>query len=375
MVLLWKKPTKNNKGIIIFTHKEINNYFIPFNNLKTHFFIGLHIGCWYKNIPPKYVDFMLASPNQLEKKIDKYLIPFNSRNFLPTYFDPCVNKTIKGLIDSINIFKKYSKNDLPENLIHDISNNKNDKFWDIITVAKPHHVKKLDIFLREIKKVYEIKKDLKVLIISAIAPNEHKYPTHHHNLQKIIENDFTAEQQKMITLLRPECGTNEGIDNRHIFPFYQWSKVFCFFTEFEGESRVAHEALCCGLPVVCYKHLRGGANEYLTKNNSIQFESYDDAHKSIVDCIDNYKNLNDSDRVIHFLREDKSIDMIKNEFSIFYEKNNMVFDNNLITYDQLHFRLPGHYYYDEWAKYSDNETSDILNPKQWQIFINSKFKS
>ena len=31
--------------------------------------------------------------------------------------------------------------------------------------------------------------------------------------------------------------------------------------------------------------------------------------------------------------------------------------------------------YDEWAKYSDNETSDILNPKQWQIFINAKFKT
>ena len=26
-----------------------------------------------------------------------------------------------------------------------------DKFWDIITIAKPHHVKKLDIFLQQIK--------------------------------------------------------------------------------------------------------------------------------------------------------------------------------------------------------------------------------
>lgn len=37
MVLLWKKPTQINKGIIIFTHKEINNKFIPYTELKKIF--------------------------------------------------------------------------------------------------------------------------------------------------------------------------------------------------------------------------------------------------------------------------------------------------------------------------------------------------
>ena len=47
MVLLWKKSTATNKGIIIFTHKEINHNFIPFHQLKKKYFIGLHIGCWW----------------------------------------------------------------------------------------------------------------------------------------------------------------------------------------------------------------------------------------------------------------------------------------------------------------------------------------
>ena len=38
MVLLWKKPNQVNKGIIIFTHKEINNSFIPFSVLKKTFY-------------------------------------------------------------------------------------------------------------------------------------------------------------------------------------------------------------------------------------------------------------------------------------------------------------------------------------------------
>ena len=377
MVLLWKKPNNVNKGIIIFTHKEYAQPFIPFNNLKKNFLIGLHIGCWFakhKNIP-KYIDFILSSPNQVEEKNLKNLIPYNSRNFLPTYFDPFINKEKKILYESIKIFNLHSKTKVGENIYNEIEDLKEDKFWDIITVAKPHHVKKLDIFLKEIKKVLEINNTIKILIISPIAPNERKYKDHHHNLEKIITNDFTIEQQKNFTLLRPECGTNEGIDNIHIYPFYQWSKVFCFFTEYEGESRVAHEALCCGLPIVCFKHLKGGANEYLDNTNSVQFDKYDEAHKSILQCLKNYKNLNKNyENMQQKLREDKSIDLFKKELQKIYLQHHMIFDNELIEYDQLHFRLPGHYYYDEWAKFSDNETSDIINLKQWNIFVESKLK-
>ena len=368
MVLLWKNYTNNNKGIIIFTHKECGS-FIPFNEIRKKYFIGLHIGCWYTRDIPNYVDFILSSPNQLQNKTNKYIIPYNSKNFLPKYFDKFEDKSINNLLESINIFRKYSKYPLSTNLINDISNNINNKYWDIITVAKPHSVKNLDLFLREIKKVLETRQEIKILIISPIAPNEYKHKNDHHNISKIIQEDFSIEQQKNITLLRPDCGTNEGIDNIHIFPFYQWSKIFCFFTEFEGESRVTHEALCCGLPIVCYKYLKGGANEYLNNQNSIQFESYDNAYKSIITCINNYENMNTNyEKLQEILREDKSINLIKSEFYKLYEKNNLKFDGKLIEYDQLHFRLPGHYYNDTWAKYSDNETSDILNIKQWNIF-------
>jgi len=368
MVLLWKKPENNSKGIIIFTHKEINNSFIPFNNLKKQYFIGIHIGCWYTKIVPNYVDFVLGSINQIQYKQTVPVIPYNSRNFLPKYFDKIEGKNKESLIKSIKKFKEYSKYPL-NNIIENINKNEKEKYWDIITVAKPHHVKKLDLFLREIKKCMQKKEDLKVLIISAIAPNEHAHKNHHHDLEKIIKKDFTVNESNNITLLRPECGTNEGIDNEYIYPFYQWSKVFCFFTEFEGESRVTHEALCCGLAVVCYKNLKGGASEYLDKKNSIQFEKYEEAHKSILECVNNYQKLNnDYLELQEKLREDKSIKLIEEEFRKFYKSKGTVFNDSLIPYDQLHFRLPGHYYYDDWAKFSDNETSDILNIKQWNIF-------
>jgi len=371
MVLLWKKYENNIKGIIIFTHKEINCKFINFSGLSTKYFIGLHIGCWFNRPISQFVDFVMCSPNQLESKINTKIIPYNSRNFLPNYFDKYNNKSIQGLLDSIKIFKSYSKYPLPINLIEQIQNCKSDKFWDIITVAKPHHVKKLDCFLKSIKQVLNIITNIKILIISPIAPNEHKHNKDHHNISHIISQDFTIEQQQQITLFRPECDTNEGIDNTYIYPFYQWTKIFCFYTEFEGESRVAHEALCCGLPIVCYKYLKGGANEYLNEHNSIQFEYYNNAYKSIILCLCNYKYLNiNYTELQNILHADKTINLLKIEFQKIYKSHKMPFDNILLDYDQLHFRLPGHYYYDSWAKYSDNETSDILNITQWNMFSN-----
>jgi hypothetical protein len=140
MVLLWKKPNQLNKGIIIFTHKEINNSFIPFINLKNKFLLGLHIGCWFsKNRKiPNYFDFVLSSPNQIEENNIKNLIPYNSRNFLPTYFDPFNNKEKNILYESIKIFNSYSKTKVNDNTFNQIENLKEDKFWDIITVAKPN---------------------------------------------------------------------------------------------------------------------------------------------------------------------------------------------------------------------------------------------
>lgn len=371
MVLLWKKYENNVKGIIIFTHKEINNSFIPFSNIQNKYYIGLHIGCWFINRHiPDYIDFIMCSPNQLNIPTNKMLIPYNSRNFLPTYFDKEDNKSKEHLINSINKFKEYSTYPLPINLIDDIINLKEDKYWDIITVAKPHHVKKLDCFLISMKQILDININIKILIISAIAPNEAKHIKDHHNIIEIIRTNFTELQQNQITLLRPECNTNEGINNEFILPFYQWSKIFCFFTEFEGESRVTSEGLCSGLPIVCYKYLKGGAADYLNESNSIQFEKYEDAYISIIKCIDNYKELNTNYiELQNILRVDKSINVIKEEFKKLYKNNRLEFNNELIEYDQLHFRLPGHYYYDPWAEFSDNETSDILNNIQWNIFL------
>lgn len=369
MVLLWKHNNNNVKGIIIFTHKELSKKFINYYTLKKKYIIGVHIGCWFQCSIPDYVDFIMSSPNQLLSKNDikVKIIPYNSRNFLPIYFDKYNNKSIKTIINSINELHKYSKYPLPDNLINNIHNikfNNNIKYWDIITVAKPCYVKKLDCFLYSIKQIFDLGRYIKILIISPVSPNEYKSPNEFHNIIEIIYNYFTPEQQQYITLFRPDTGCNEGVDNKYLYPFYQWSKIFCFYTEFEGESRVTHEALCCGLPVVCYKYLKGGAKDYLNINNSIQFENYDSAYLSILECIDNYLCLNQNYKLLHNkLHCNNTINLIKDEFKNIYKS----FDGNLIDYDNLHFRLPAHST-EKWSHMSDNETSDIMNEEQWNIF-------
>lgn len=369
MVLLWKHNNNNIKGIIIFTHKEMNKKFINYYSLKKKYNIGIHIGCWFQCSIPDYVDFIMTSPNQLAdiNNIKTKIIPYNSRNFLPIYFDKYDNKSIKTIINSINELQKYSKYPLPNNLINDIHNikfNNNIKYWDVITIAKPCYVKKLNYFLQSIKQIFNLKQYIKILIISPISPNEYKSPDEFHDIINIIHNYFTPEQQQYITLFRPDTGCNEGVDNKYLYPFYQWSKIFCFYTEFEGESRVTHEALCCGLPIVCYKYLKGGAKDYLDINNSIQFENYNDAYLSILKCVDNYLYLNKNYKLLHNkLHYNNTINLIENEFKNIYKS----FNGNLIHYDNLHFKLPAHSI-EKWSHMSDNETSDIMNNEQWNIF-------
>lgn len=371
MCLLWKKydNIKKIKGIIIFTHKEIKTNGIPYNKLKKKYFLGIHIGCYYDRKIPNFIDFIMSGPTQIVNNKNKFLIPYNSRNFLPDYFHIDKNKSKKTLIESIHSICNLCNYDNKINLINDINNCTVDKYWDFIVVCKPvKSCKHIDKFLYNLKKVMEIKK-VKALIISAISPNEKKDSKSFHNIKNIIDNTFTNYEKDNITLFRPDLNTNEGADNNIIYPFYQWSKIYCYFSSIEGESRVVHEALCTGLPIIYYKNVIGGSDYYLNNKNSISFDDYNNAYIKMVECLNNFKIKNEDYLEVREKLIDKySVKNIMKYFDILYKKNNIKFDNKLIEYDQLHFRLPAHYYNDKWAKYSNNETSDILNINQWKIF-------
>ena len=100
MAHIFKKPTKNNKGIIVYTHKELEaprwkdlTGPLPIVNdrIAERYHIGMHYGAvprHFGSLHP-HVSFVMASKNQVTLGDKNVLhVPMNSRNFLPDFFKP-----------------------------------------------------------------------------------------------------------------------------------------------------------------------------------------------------------------------------------------------------------------------------------------------
>lgn len=366
MALKLKNPTLSNKGIIILTHKEqhLLRYFSPY---RQRYLMGCHIGCWAKKKSFSGFDFYLSSLNQLAPSFSEKdkVIELNSRNFLPDEYGSHTSKSKDLLLSSIKEMHKFSKTKISDELLDSIQNTNQDKIWDILWVAKPHEVKKIQSFLDNIKKLFNYDKPYQVLLICAIAPNETIYPQDHLDVENYINSTFTPEEKKYITLFRPYSGGNEGLDNKFLPPFYHWSKNLAFYSSAEGESRVVHEALCAGLPIIYYKHVEGGSSDYLDESNSFSFENYEDSYLTLLEAVNTSKSF-DLELIHKKCLHSNSIKALKHNLSTLYKKHGQIFDGELLNIPNLHFELPAHVHTVPW-KSDQHETGD-LTAEKFNIF-------
>jgi glycosyltransferase involved in cell wall biosynthesis len=241
------------------------------------------------------------------------------------------------------------------------------KHWDIINVSRNAHVKRLDVFLMAIRKLYDLGYNYKVLLVVPSTTIESP-STHHIDIVEKYDMMFNKVEKNNFTLLRLSRDLGFlGISPSTIEYFYKSSKIFNLLSSAEGESRVIHEALLCGLPIVCYSGLLGGGRDYLNSENSIQFDDYNKVHESFIEGIENYSKYNvDADHLANQLREDKTLKQLKTYFSELY--NN--FDGELINTDELCLRLPGHYLDVPWNIGRENsKTADIRSIEQLKLFV------
>ncbi len=379
MAHLFKQPANGNKGIIVFTHKEMKYFFRPskplsrkrpttyvpyaldyfysknkkypyfkkaFEELREQYFIGVHFGWYHTEFPElQYADFLMASDGTIDFQPPQhcYHIPLNSRNFISERFK-------------------------------DMSYNH--KFWDIICVARAARFKNLDLLLQSIKKLNQhTGKHHKVLLI--IPPNKSEDPN---KFYTTIINDyynwFEEEERNNITIMKLSKDLSFlGMPQNSLIHFYNSSKIFTLFSEQEGESRVIAEALLCGCPVVVKSDLEGGGRDFLNENNSVYFDSFDNAHLAFEKALDNYDTLRQSTTSLKtILRDDYTIPTIKKYFSEIYEQHNMTFDGQLLNLDYLDRRLPAHTHSVPWNK-DRFGSADILSISQFEIFRDYLTKS
>ena len=373
MAFIIKNYKTHQKGIIIFTHKEYNyligrdlklknyifnphRYFIDIfekflyknkmnrliNNFKSKYYIGVHWGFYHENVTTEnWVDFHMAAKGTVNFDDTTFTIPLSSANFINSNFH----------------FDKNSR-----------------KFWDLVCISRAANFKKLDKLLNVIRKIYDKGHLIKICLIVPTDKKEGKR-SYYTSLISDYENMFNYEERQNFHLIKLDSSLGGlGVSNDFISYVYRHSKVFTLFSIFEGESRVIKEAQKSGLLVVVNKNLIGGGRDFLTDENSIQFEDYDNADLAIklaIDKADEYQRnfINGSFKDID---EQESILTLKKYFNILYEKYNEEFDGDLINIDNLARRLPGHFkdYNYTWMTQKNwkNGWSDISNYSMFKRF-------
>ncbi len=361
MAHIFKHPSNGQKGIVVFTHKEIrafqssNKYIdriksklkIPqklhsfyrknIEEISKKYFIGLHFGWYHENYPVlDFVDFYMGGEGTVSFQGEVFFIPLNSSSFTPSEFN---------------------------------TNNMPSKYWDIICVSNIAKHKHLDLFMKEIKKIYELGYKYKVLLLNTSKANE-STPRMYSTIVQDYYDWFSFEERQNFTLLKlnHELGFL-GISQTQLSHFYKSSKVFTLFSKREGESRVISEALMCGLPVVVKADLEGGGRDFLNEDNSYLFDVFDNAHRSLIHTVENLSDFNiDTESVRKDANEIYSLGILKQYFEKLYKEHNSQFDNKLINTDYLNFRLPGHYLDVRWS-INRHMSADIVTRQQMNYFL------
>lgn len=368
MAHIFKLPRGESKGIVVFTHKEFGwfngfgiskkdifrPWLIPFNifgsccarfkinKLKSKYYIGVHWGFFSKNVvTPKNIDFHMSAPGTCSFVGDPFVIPLSSANFTPSVMSP----------------------------------RQSEKYWDVICVAKNDKKKCYPELMRSIRKIFDLGYNYRILFVIASnkIENSHRY---YSSIMDDYYAMFSAEERERLTIVKthPDIGF-QGFSYTFLSHLYNQSKIFTIFSQEEGECRVIKEAQMCGLPVVVKSDMRGGGRDYLDENNSITFDSYETAHKKIIDAVENYKKFNvDYQSLVFELGENQSIEKLKFYLSLLYKDNDDVFDGVLINTDNLNRRLPAHFFCEDirWASGPQFrfKTTDIVNLAMFNDFYN-----
>jgi glycosyltransferase involved in cell wall biosynthesis len=366
MAHIFKHPNKSNKGIIIFTHKELQIFNLKVNRrliknpiriLTTYFlfkrkiscirekyFIGIHYGAHHRNLKtPAWVDFHMSAPGTAKFLDNPNIFPLNSANFTPLVMQKDSDTT---------------------------------KYWDIICVAHSTYQKKYPELLKAIRKLFDLDNNLKILFVIASGKDESDRKKYYKTIFEDYNKMFSQKERELFTIIKthPETGF-QGFSYTFLSYLYNRSKVFTIFSQIEGESRVVKEAQLCGLPVVVKSDVQGGMRDYLNESNSLFFNNYEDAHITLKEAIDNYDKFEiNTDYWVKELREDYSLKKLKDYLFEFYNSKGIIFDGELINTDNLNRRLPAHYYDIEsvpWASNSEFrfKTTDIFNVYMLRSFF------
>jgi glycosyltransferase involved in cell wall biosynthesis len=229
MACIVKLPSAEHKGVITFTTQERDRFISgaprvekAIGRLRRSWLVGLHHN-WHDfafRYNPLF-DFSMAGEADLIERDGRpfALVPMDACNFSPLDFHP----PAPG----------------------------GEKFWDVLTVARPVFFKRLPLFLETIRRLYDRRLLVRVLCICPLPPYRRSdRKTIFYELEQRHQAMFTAEERKYFNLWVPRHDYPFPLDLTTLAHLYRASRVFVHTANDERRCRVAAYAWSSGLPVV-----------------------------------------------------------------------------------------------------------------------------
>ena len=265
MVYELKPPVDGSPGLLCFTHKERAFFREPspplaerIRRLKESYVLCMQWGSYHADVgETPYIDFHLACPGTVDWAPDADVrhVPLCSRDFTPDYFRPM---------------------DVPTR-------------WDLLAVGHPIKIKRMAELLDVVRTCFDRGVTLDVLLVCALPNDPARLgPEWDHAFFENYRELFSDAEREHIDLAafaEVEIGDRpiHPIPNE-LFPYiYNAASGFTLFSREEGQSKVIHEALLCGTPVVVHEELKGGGRAYLDDANSFRFGDLDEAADAFVE--------------------------------------------------------------------------------------------
>ena len=344
MAHIFKHKSENQNGIVVISHQEAYRAYESHTDIMKRikdkgYFIGVHYGGFSLGaLYPSFADFFMGRPSVTDiatRHPESFAIPIVSSNFTST------------------VFKKD-----PECK----------KYWDIINVSRAGKIKRLDLFLREIKKIYNKSYAYKVLLV---CPKRHEETPEDHftNIEDVYYDMFTKDERQLFTLMRLDENLEfKGLSKTQLSFFYQSSKVSTLFSTCEGSPGVVAESLLCEVPVVVHGQQAGSGRDCLNAKNSVYWYNDDLAHEALIQAVENYDKAQfDLPALYDNYREDYGLDKLKTYFTKLYHNHGQEFDGRLVNTDDLVSRLPSHYTDLPWVD-TRLYNGHMTNREQYEIF-------
>jgi glycosyltransferase involved in cell wall biosynthesis len=318
-----KPPVGDSPGFLMFTHKEREYFLSPsdplaerIRRLKDHYVFGMQWGSYHDNVgETPFVDVQFGCPGTVDFRADADVrhVPMCSRDFTPAYFRPM---------------------DVPQD-------------WDIMAVGHPIRIKRMHELLDVIRDLYDHGHEVRALLICAVPDDPGELgPRWDHDFFEKYETLFSPAERENLHLAAP---VQAQLDHRPLHPIpnevfphlYNASQTFTLFSQQEGQSKVIHEALLCGTPVVVREDLRGGGRAYLDDRNSRTFGDLDEAREAFVDLLTSDDPGFDPAYLRPHLSEEHTVDDFEAAIRDVYADLEVPYEGELDR-EKLAFKLGGH---------------------------------